>query len=812
MSGEEVPKKPRNPAHAGEESSERERAVAEALAAYLDQVSREETVDLNLFCKTRPALEKELRPLLESLNEMDRSPFPEESPPGSDGGKGEPLPERLSGHKILGEIGAGGMGRVLLGHDERLNRKVAIKILGDRYRTEESVKTRFMNEARALAQISHPNIVHIFSLGPADELPHFVMELLEGRSLVEAGRPLTLRQKAELMRKVTLAVDCLHEHQIVHRDLKPTNILVNADLEPKILDFGLAQHLEGDSRRVTRPGELMGTPDYFSPEHTQPGPQFDSRSDVFSLGTILYELLTGSPPFHGETLGDLVRQIREQDPTLPRRRNPEVSADLQNVCLKALEKKPENRYASAREMGDDLERYLAGEKVHAVPTTYSNLMSGKIEQHLRELEGWRDEEIVSEHEFEALRKGYGRLVEREDAWILNARKLTLPQVSLYLGAWILTVGAAILFLFQLVDLSGTLGVFVVAGVAALMADRGLRLWKSGQLRVGIAYLLAFCLLLPIALLVTFGAYHLFVKAATNPDWEMLGRISKTFKPTTNAQIWWAVMLSLPAYLWLRRFTKSSVFSLVFAIMAAWLWVVTLMRMGMLEWLDTDPGKFYFQLIPAAVLFFTMATAIEWRRLPNDSRYFYPIAVVFTYTALSGLAATHKPYQDWLEARLPWTHGQPEYLFIINAGIYLLLEVVCERFSVSQMRAVGKAFRFAIPGHVLTSLWLLGLAATDKWEGHLDDFSLKREARVLEVLLPAAALVFVYGSIRKQMKNYFVVGMLFLAVGLVRLQEDIFSQRSRWPILLLLLGSLLMVSATRYSTIKMTLARMVKRAS
>jgi len=807
-SAEESPRNPENSTSRGERSTERERALAEALAAYLDQVSREETMDIEAFCKTYPGLENDLRPLLESLNEMDGPALSAGSPPESY--RGEKLPERLSGHKILGEIGAGGMGQVLLGFDERLNRKVAIKILGGRYRAEGSVKTRFMHEARALAQISHPNIVHIFSLGPPDELPHFVMELVEGKSLLEAGRALTLTQEAELMRKVALAADFLHEHQIIHRDLKPTNILVSADLEPKILDFGLAQHLESDTRRVTRPWEIVGTPDYFSPEHTLPGARFDPRSDVFSLGTMLYELLTGSPPFHAETFGEHVRRIREQEPTLPRRLNPKIPGDLQDVCLKALEKKPENRYASAREMADDLERFLAGEKVHAVPTAYSNLMSGRIERHLHELEGWREEEIVSEHEFDALRKDYGRLVEREDAWILNARRLSLPQVSLYLGAWILTVGAALLFLFQFVDLSGTLGVVVVAGVAALMADRGLRLWKSGQLRVGIAYLLAFCLLLPIALLVAFGAYHLFAQAAANPKWELLGNISDTFKPTTNAQIWWAVMLSLPAYVWLRRFTKSSVFSLVFAVMAAWLWLVTLMRIGLFEWLGNDPGKFYFRLIPAALLFFVIALAVEWRQLPNDSRYFYPIAVFFTFAALSGLASDHKPYQEWLQAKLPWTRGQIEYLFIINAGIYFLLEVICERFSVSQMRAVGKAFRFVMPGHVLTSLFFLGLAATDRWKGQQNDLSMKREARVFEMLLPAAALVFVYGSIRKQMKNYFVVGMIFLAIGLVRLQEDIFEQKSRWPILLLILGSLLMVSATRYSAIKMALARMVRR--
>src|SRR3984893_11529447 len=168
MSVEESPRTPQNPPPRTEESAERERAVAEALAAYVDRVSREETVDIDAFCKTCPGLENELRPLLESLNEMDEPPFSESSAPESV--EGEQLPERLSGHKILGEIGAGGMGRVLLGYDERLKRQVAIKLLGGRYRKEESVKTRFMHEARALAQIRHPNIVHIFTLGAPDEV------------------------------------------------------------------------------------------------------------------------------------------------------------------------------------------------------------------------------------------------------------------------------------------------------------------------------------------------------------------------------------------------------------------------------------------------------------------------------------------------------------------------------------------------------------------------------------------------------------------------------------------------------------------
>src|SRR5229473_70738 len=292
MSNEKPRNDPESTGGGAKRASQKERDLAEALAAYMDRLSHEEEVDIDEFCKGTPELAKELRPLLESLKEMDGpdSSFPTE--PAHEAA--EELPYELSGHKILGEIGAGGMGRVLLGLDERLGRKVAIKTLNRRYRDNESVRTRFMQEARALAQISHPNIVRIFSLGQPEETPHFVMELVEGSSLVEAGRALTLRQKAELLQKVALAVDFLHAHQILHRDLKPTNILVGADLEPKILDFGLARHLESNGRRVTRPGEIMGTPDYFSPEHTVPDSRFDPRSDVFSLGTVLYEVLTGS--------------------------------------------------------------------------------------------------------------------------------------------------------------------------------------------------------------------------------------------------------------------------------------------------------------------------------------------------------------------------------------------------------------------------------------------------------------------------------------------------------------------------------------
>ena len=158
-----------------------------------------------------------------------------------------------------------------------------------------------------------------------------------------------------------------------------------------------------------------------------------------------------------------------------------------------------------------------------------------------------------------------------------------------------------------------------------------------------------------------------------------------FKRTTNAQLWWAMLLSLPAYLWLRRFTRSSVFSLVIAVMATLLGLVTLLRMGVIEWFDTDPGKVYFHLIPIAVSFFAAGLAIERSGHSSDSRYFYPIAVGFTLIALSGVAAFHQPYAEWLRSVAPVTRAQVEYLFILNALIYLALQYACERVSSPQTR-------------------------------------------------------------------------------------------------------------------------------
>jgi predicted Ser/Thr protein kinase len=791
----------------------REQLLAEAVSVYGDILAREEELDVADFCARYPDIQNELKALLETmviLQDILGDTVMSDSAPMDTN-----LPDHLSDCRILGVIGSGGMGQVLLAHDDGLGRKVAIKILSPKFRDSAAVRTRFMQEARALARLSHPNIVRIYSLGQPDEIPHFVMEYITGAALDEACRALTLDQKVDLLHKIVLAVDFLHQNRILHRDLKPGNILVGPDLEPKLLDFGLAREVDAERMRITHPGEVIGTPAYFSPEQARGDELLDERSDIFSLGTIFYELLTGVVPFRAESQQDLVKSICMQDPELPRRLNPSIPGALQSICLQCLEKNASDRFRSARELADDLARYLAGESVLANPASYARMMAGRIEQHVQDLCRWEQDRILSAYEVDSFRKLYDRLCEREDAWILEVRRLSLSQVTLYLGAWILVVAAALVLLFHYRLLSGTPAVLIIAAAAAPTAWLGIRCWKQNLKRIAIAFLLAFCLLLPTVLLVAMKEWKLlshFTQGKSNLEFFvrfdfMNSKEAAPFRGPTNAQLWWGLALSLPAFLWLRRFTRATVFSLVFSAAGAMLCVVTLLRMGMLDWFETDPGRVYFRLLPFAVLFFVLAAWIERKNLSGDSRYFYPVAVLFTFIALSGLAGFHEPYARWLKSFVPRTRGQIEYLFIVNAGIYLLIQSLSERFGTAQMRSVAKVFRFVIPGHVLTSILLLGIVATSRWNENLSDASLRAEARFFEILLPLVACLFVFGSVPKQMKNFFVSGILFLAVGIVRLQQDLFKDRASWPLVLLATGLFMMLIAANYTHIKLAIARL-----
>jgi serine/threonine-protein kinase len=278
------------------------------------------------------------------------------------------LPQ-VPGYRVEGILGSGGMGVVYRAWHLRLNRAVALKMLLTRPCARPEELERFLREAEAVAGLRHPNIVQVYDVGDVDGRPYFTMELIEGGDLVEKsqGVPQPARQAAALIATLADAIHVAHQSGIVHRDLKPGNILLTQDGTPKVTDFGLARRLQGE-RALTLSGMLMGTPSYMSPcqargDKTALGP----ATDVYALGAILYELLTGRPPFHAESPTATLQQVVADEPVPPARLNPRVPRDLQTICLKCLFKEPHKRYASAQALAEDLRRFERGEPIKARP-------------------------------------------------------------------------------------------------------------------------------------------------------------------------------------------------------------------------------------------------------------------------------------------------------------------------------------------------------------------------------------------------------------------------------------------------------------
>jgi tetratricopeptide (TPR) repeat protein len=261
------------------------------------------------------------------------------------------------------------MGVVYKARHPRLNRAVALKMLLAGPYAGPGDLERFLREAETVAGLRHANIVQVHEAGDVDGRPYFTMEFVEGGSLEQklAGTPLPAREAAALLAVVAAAVHAAHRHGIVHRDLKPGNILLTADGTPKLTDFGLARHLEG-SAGLTRSGAPLGTPSYMAPEQAEGKlREVGPAADVYALGAILYELLTGRPPFRAETAAETLRQVVSQDAVPPSRLNAAVPRDPETICLKCLEKDPRQRYASAAALAEDLQRFQRHEPIAARP-------------------------------------------------------------------------------------------------------------------------------------------------------------------------------------------------------------------------------------------------------------------------------------------------------------------------------------------------------------------------------------------------------------------------------------------------------------
>ena len=346
---------------------DREAQIVAVLAAYLKAVDDGEAPDHRAWLASHPDLADDLAGFLDGEERFHRLGSSAPRLPAT----GESLAEGtdFGPYVVLGTIARGGMGIVYRARHKALDRLVALKmILGGELAGEEDHR-RFRDEAGAIAQLDHPNIVPIFEVGEHRGHGFYAMKLIEGGGLDRSPfTPRDPRGVARMMVDVARAVHHAHQRGILHRDLKPSNILIDHEGRPHVADFGLAKRLGPDSAEATRTGLVLGTPSYMAPEQTSKGPgALTTATDVYGLGAVLYALLAGRPPFRGDSILETIEQVRIREPEPPSRPGGAIDRDLQTICLTCLRKEPDRRYPSAAAMADDLERWLAGEPISARP-------------------------------------------------------------------------------------------------------------------------------------------------------------------------------------------------------------------------------------------------------------------------------------------------------------------------------------------------------------------------------------------------------------------------------------------------------------
>ena len=370
------------PASHKDMSQDHQQVLETVMAEYLEKLDSGKTPDPAAYLEAYPQHADELSTFFRNHHWLGAN-----SPPDAP----SLLGAKIGPYQIEREIARGGMGVVYQAHQEGLDRRVALKLISGGVLAGKEERSRFRLEAEAAARLDHPGIISIFDIGSWRGYEYFSMAFIDGPTLqrhVDA-RDLSYEQIANVLRDVANAVHYAHRSGIIHRDLKPDNILINADGYPLVADFGLAKTHRGGSI-LTQTGQILGTPHYMSPEQASGDRGSDTSSDIYSLGAILYAMLTGQPPHEGESAAQILRSLAENEPSTPRQIRKDVPPDLENICLRAMRPEPVARYETAEDIARDLERYLSGEPIQAGSSGLLDRMAREFrrDQHQTSFKSW----------------------------------------------------------------------------------------------------------------------------------------------------------------------------------------------------------------------------------------------------------------------------------------------------------------------------------------------------------------------------------------------------------------------------------------
>jgi serine/threonine protein kinase len=603
----------------------------------------------------------------------------------------EELPPHLPGFRIERKLGEGSLGVVYAAHDEKLNRRVAVKVL--RRRADEPVRRRVLDEARKAAALGDPAIVTIFSVLDETDPPAIVMEMVEGFPLDRFAAQLNFEQKARLLREVARGLAVAHERGLIHRDLKPDNVIVGPDLRPRILDFGLALSLEEAGRQGRG---FEGTPLYASPEQVR-GQPLTAASDVFSLGSLMFKVLTGRPPFAGETAGEALEAIATTAPPFLREVAVGVPEDLQAVCLACLAWNPADR-PTASEIALELGRFLVGEPVRLKPKLYDDLLRRSISEYSSQARAWESQSIISREERDALETVHRRLLADEDHWIIDARRIT-PLQTILSGATWLAVVATVLTVWMLRNELGPTWRWILPTyftLTLLLAGHVAR--REHEPLAAATFLAGAVLAIAPCMLALLAELHVF--AAPAPGVKQL--FAGTF---TNQQVLAASFTALAVSVFGLGRLRMTGFAWTTATLAAISYVSLLLCFN---WLDKKPEIQALWCLPLAAME-PVALVLERKGRVRWTLPFHLVALVALVVGLD-VIALNGPTLKMLGvdgARWPYFDHQrlDSFSIVLNGLFFLVLMLLTERSASLDLRRTSKLLEVLAIVHTLSALFV-----------------------------------------------------------------------------------------------------------
>ena len=724
------------------------------------------------LCADRRDLVEPLRALIDQYLSLTKALGGSDEPPGP--GPATELPT-FDGFQTIERIGGGGMGEVFKLRDLKLDRIVAAKVLRSDSRNGLGAPiSTFLREAKALALFTDRRIVRIYECRIDREPAVIIMEFVDGFELGRVGPSLEFAQRAKIVLEICEAVHHAHELGLQHRDLKPSNIMLDAKLSPRILDFGLAA---SDPTR----GHFIGTLPYVAPEQLDASRRIDARTDVYSLGVILYELLCRRLPYAGEDDAAVAGHIRSATPRLPVEIAPDVPEPLQAIALTAMERDPGARYQSALDMAADLRRYLSGFPVHGRPTIYATTLGSRVRSHLDEITEWLRLRLLYPHEADRLRSAYGALDVREDDWIVESRSLTYTQIALYLGAFLMLCGSLFYFVAArwYEHVHGVLRPFIILGLPFLGLNAAAHhLYRRDQKAVGVAFFLAAIVLLPLFLLILFHETHFLVAAAGDPR-QLFGD-----DVVSNRQLQVTSLLACAWCGWLALRTRTAALSTVFTVLALVFTLAVISDFGLRSAIeDRRWDRLAVRLFPLVVAYAIGAAIAE-----KTARWWFSRPLYFASAALFVGVLELYALDGRALAQLggfslaPWqspTVTNPTLLdtvavMTLNGVVFYAIADRLVRFGSPQSQTAAHLLFALAPFAMLHPL------------GHLvrrNEYSPR-----IDWLYAVCALAIMLLSQRRQRRSFYYAGMLNLGIALFLIASHReWFERPGWAIAVILAG-------------------------